>query len=518
MAADKMTILDQQRRPVLRMIKIKDGNAYLNADKNLPIPLSHQWKVGDLLPLVMAYCSEYDIEPVSEKHVQTIINRAVLDNDKGKVHDLVLDEKASDADKRAFMVQEVMTRLTLRTLEDTGEILYYVDDIYKPGGKEKILAELQLIGGFEITNSMRNEVVATIKALTYTPREAFDSDPNLVHLNNGWLDLATGKFMEDAADRFSLKKCGADYDPEADCPAIKKFLGEVLEKEDLDVVKKLIGYLLLPHNKYKKAFMLIGPKDTGKSTFLALLEAFVGSASHVSLHDLARRSHNVVKAAYSMLNTTSEVPAYALKDVSLFKNWTGNDEITVREIYQPPFDARITAKFILATNDPPNFEQADRTFIDRWVVLEFNNIFEGGAQDIDIIDKLTAPSELSGLLNMALKGLKMLKRDGYFKDETYDEIESRWKMMTSKIGGYLAECTVQEDSARILGDDLYEDYCNYCAEKRETPMHRVHFGRELQKAGYQHKQMKEGKHRPWFYLGLTIKGGRKKPSEQEKLI
>lgn len=81
------------------------------------------------------------------------------------------------------------------------------------------------------------------------------------------------------------------------------------------------------------AFSFVGPKDSGKSVTLSDIEAFAGLKSHVSLHDMAAYNHNVAAITRSIVNTTSELPKYKLKDVSLFKSITGNDERTFREIW-----------------------------------------------------------------------------------------------------------------------------------------------------------------------------------------
>ncbi len=436
-----------------------------------------------------------------------------LDEEELEIIQKLRDPKTSKIDKKGILVETVLSRITIRTLRDTGEMRYYdtEDGIFKEGGKEKVLTLLEDLGGFEITNALCMEVIESIRRRTFTERANFDKEMNLVHCGNGWVNPDTRVFIENSPVKLSLKKLAAKYDPAADCPNIKRFLNEVLEEEDLEIAKKLLGYILLPDNRYKKAFMPIGPKDAGKTTFLALLEAFVGRASHVSLHDLASRNHNVVTIAYSMLNTTSEVPQYALKDVSLFKNITGNDEITVRAIYQPPFDMRASSKFVLAANDPPNFADADNTFIDRWVVLEFNNVFEGDQIDVDILRKLTTPEELSGMLNMALDGLAKLKEDGYFESVSYEERERRWQERVSKIADYLNERTEKQDGTKVESQKLYANYLSFCEEKNiRDPLKSGPFGKAMKRAGYKHDQGREGRRRPYFYFGLTIKG------EQEK--
>ena len=59
----------------------------------------------------------------------------------------------------------------------------------------------------------------------------------------------------------------------------------------------------------------------------------------------------------------------------------------------------------------------------RWVILPFDRIFEGEKEDTDLISKLTTEEELSGLLNLAQKGLTKLIKEGGFKETPVEKIK-----------------------------------------------------------------------------------------------
>lgn len=426
-------------------------------------------------------------------------------------------KNSSEAEKRAFLTTEIMNRLTLKTLDDTNEILYYENGVYHKGAEARIVAEIQKIGGYEITNTIRGEVLAAIRALTYVLRNEFDNHPGWVHVDNGWINYDTKEFKENTPHMLSLRKIPHKYDSHATNSEQLEFFSEIFEEGDLDAVQKFFGYLLLPDNRYKKAFMAVGPKDTGKSKFLELVEAFAGvnaypdNVSHVSLHDMAAFNHTVADITKSIVNTTSELPKYQLKDVSLFKGITGGDERTFREIYGKPYKAKVRAKFLMATNDLPSFDDMDRTFIERWVVFRFSNVFKAGEDmDINIIEKLTTPEEMSGLLNYALEGLSKLIADGYFKNEDYETLKSKWETISSKIADYKDQHCVCGEDKSIAADVLYQDYC----QKTENPLSNAMFGRELKKAGVIHKRVRNGSKLTWTYFGLTTK----EEAKQDRLV
>ena len=57
-----------------------------------------------------------------------------------------------------------------------------------------------------------------------------------------------------------------------------------------------------------------------------------------------------------------------------------------------------------------------------WLILAFEKTFPVATKDTDLIHKLTTPEELSGLLSLALVGLKQLDKEGGFRDIAVEDI------------------------------------------------------------------------------------------------
>jgi P4 family phage/plasmid primase-like protien len=413
---------------------------------------------------------------------------------------------------------ELEERHYFAVMPDTGDI--YIRDeglgCYVKEGERIVVTELERDYP-EIANTIVQEVLEKIRRRNQKDRKLFDSDPAWFHVDNGWINVNTKEFIDGhPPERLSFVKLPHRYDATATNPEQRKFFEQVFEPDDLPVVQKFFGYLLLPNQRFKKAFICVGLKDSGKSKFLELCEHFVGgeaagAVSHVSLHDMAAHNHKVAKITKSILNTTSELPKYKLKDVSFFKSLTGGDEQTFREIYGHPFNARPRAKFLMAANELPDFDDMDQTFVDRWILFRFENVFVVGEDaDPHIIDKITTPAEMSGLLNFAIQGLEMLLKDGYFKNESYEDVKAKWTSISSKIADYVdkylevkgrnAEVTTE---SYVIGTELYNHYLS----KTEKPMTENVFGREIKKYGVKHTRQRvvEDKRPRWVYEGVRFK-------------
>jgi putative DNA primase/helicase len=132
------------------------------------------------------------------------------------------------------------------------------------------------------------EVINYIKDTTYVDRSEFDSDPKIRNVSNGLLNLQTRELEPHRSDYLSIVQLPVNYDPKAECKEIIRFLRDVLRPEDIGIMIRLIGYLLLPTYDYDVVVMLFGKGANGKSTLLRLIAAFLGATncSHRSLQQI----------------------------------------------------------------------------------------------------------------------------------------------------------------------------------------------------------------------------------------
>jgi putative DNA primase/helicase len=98
-------------------------------------------------------------------------------------------------------------------------------------------------------------------------------------------------------------------------------------------------------------------------------------------------------------------------------------------------------------------------------ILYTFTIFQLMARKTQNLEKLTTPEELSGLLNLALKGLHDLIAEGGFHHKTIEEIKQEYEENTSDVNAFLIqECVVDTSNPEycILTDGLYASYVNLC--------------------------------------------------------
>lgn len=79
-------------------------------------------------------------------------------------------------------------------------------------------------------------------------------------------------------------------------------------------------------------------------------------------------------------------------------------------------------------------------FFSRWVVVPFSAFFPAGKADPALIDRLTRPGELQGLLRAAVGGLQQVMRRGSFGIPPSVAIATeRFKMEADPMRGFIEE-------------------------------------------------------------------------------
>ncbi|MGB6532365.1 MAG: phage/plasmid primase, P4 family, partial [Candidatus Nitrosopolaris sp.] len=341
----------------------------------------------------------------------------------------------------------------------------------------------------------------------------------ILNTENCALDLRTFETWPHSPDYLSLVKIPAKYDPEAKCPLILKFFNQVLHPDDIPVVIQMIGYCLYKSWIYQKSFMLSGRTGSnGKGVLLNIIEALVGESncSHRSLQDLDTNRFAVADLYGKYVNTYADLKSTRLSETGNFKVLTAGDSVTGEHKFGQPFKFRNFAKLIFSANLIPESDDKTDAFYRRWIIIRFDKRFGNGYEDPELAKKLTTPEELSGLLNLALTGLKELRTEGGSHNKTTDQIRREYEENTSDVNAVLIqECIVdtQNPDYYTLTTDLYPAYVNFCEGRCVMPSDNGKFGRELSCHGIRSSQFREHGDRDYYYGGVILRASLRKPEQ-----
>jgi phage/plasmid-associated DNA primase len=243
----------------------------------------------------------------------------------------------SEQEQEERIENVLMDMYRFRTMSDTKEIFYYDESrgIYVSGAEIIIESQAELMTDGTVLTSIVNEAMNHIRRRTYTNRPDFDaSQPHILNLQNGLLNIDTLEIKEHSHDQLSLVQLPVKYDPVAKCPQILKFLGQVLHPQDVFTAMEIIGYCLYKTAEYEKAVMLAGSGSNGKSVFLKIIEALVGSqnTSHIALQDLDKDRFAVAGLYCKMVNTFADLKQLKLTSSGNFKMLVSGDSIRAANI------------------------------------------------------------------------------------------------------------------------------------------------------------------------------------------
>jgi len=228
-----------------------------------------------------------------------------------------------------MLAEEITKEYVFKTFRDTEEIVVYEDGVYRPNGVSRIKEQVghRLL---HLTSAHRvAEVVNYIGIMTYVDREDFNADPHILNLRNGLLDTTTLVLKPHTPEYLSTIRIPVEYDPTADCPKIRKFLGEVLPSDDVPIIEELIGYCLESSYHIHRAFLFCGDGANGKSTLIELVRAFLGKAncSTTPLQAFDNNRFSTASLFGKLANLYADIPSTAIRHVGTFKMLTGGDTV-----------------------------------------------------------------------------------------------------------------------------------------------------------------------------------------------
>jgi D5 N terminal like len=140
--------------------------------------------------------------------------------DADQILSTILVILAGKKDVITWLTEIIMNNYIFKTMRDTEEIYYYEKNngLYVLDGSRLIQESCQLLYP-KISTHEVHEVVNQINRRTGVDRSKFDSNIDIINLENGLLNIHTLEFREHSPNEFSLVQLPLVYNPKANCPA-----------------------------------------------------------------------------------------------------------------------------------------------------------------------------------------------------------------------------------------------------------------------------------------------------------
>ena len=150
-----------------------------------------------------------------------------------------------------------------------GQLHIYKDGIYIPGAVPLEAAMIKHIPNLK--RAQRSEVLSYLQISI--EEELKPTNPALIAFSNGLYDLRDDTFRPFTPDVVTTKRIGGHTLDRLACN----------DAEVRALLEEMVGYCLYRRNELGKAFILIGDKSNGKSTFLYVVNQLLGDSNIASL-------------------------------------------------------------------------------------------------------------------------------------------------------------------------------------------------------------------------------------------
>lgn len=356
----------------------------------------------------------------------------------------------------------------------------------------------------------------------------------LMSFRNGVVDMKDMELKPHSPEFDVVKLYDFNWNPSAQCPTWKTFLGMpqyvsqkgvigvLPEASKRAVLQKFLGASFIDRSKIRFEYFLIlyGDGANGKSVIKDVLEGIFGKDEilpNLDLGQLCRQGDEKLRAMDSMdgkrISYCTELNLGALKQPETLKILSSGESTVgrgigenIRVINNIPLIICNTNRKVNDKDSMPKDSPKDISVSRRLLLISFDKEIREDERNPEIVQHLLKEKE--GIFQWIVRGFKRLKRDKYKITESLEGRVDKIRMdMNSsvpigvgntRVAGSILEYMKFKGFSNVLDDDhpyeylmafssLYENYKKFCAKNGvsdKMTASDVKFGRDLGVLGY----------------------------------
>lgn len=331
----------------------------------------------------------------------------------------------------------------------------------------------------------RNDILQDARFLNCVESRQFDNDPYLINLQNGTFNLKTNTLMPHNYKDYLTKITNCSYfEKSEETTSFKwqKFINDVMmnNTEQIQSLQKALGYSLLGIPKEECMFIIYGNTTrNGKSTLINTITHTLGTyAKTISAGailqggtntDYTRANPLIAQLKGIRLCAMNESKDSAKFEETTIKSLTGNDPITVRDMYSKPFTYNPEFTIWLSCNSLPLIEDVTLFASDRIRLFEFKRHFKREEQDKNLKEKLRHPSVLQEIFQWLIKGYQAYLETGL--NFTTEEIKliNQYYLESDPMLSFKEEKIKANAENKVKRVDMYNAYVLHCRQLDKKP-------------------------------------------------
>lgn len=323
-----------------------------------------------------------------------------------------------------------------------------------------------------------------------------DSNPWLLNVQNGTLDLRTGELCEHRREDFITKLCPVTFDPGAKCPQWRQVLQRIFSDNKILIqyIQRLAGYILTGKTEEHILPLLYGTGANGKTTLVELLLKLLGSDYAMKAAPdllMARRgeSHPTDRADLFGKRFVACVETEDGRRMaeSLVKEITGGDRIRARRMREDFWEFTPTHHVWLAGNHKPTVRGNDHGIWRRIKLIPFDVVIPDAQQDKQLPEKLAA--ELPGILNWCIEGCLEWQRNGMREPPIVQAATKEYSDEMDRLGQFIDDYCETGPEFMAPATVLYQ---TFLSEMSDARISQQAFGASLRQRGFESFRITRG--------------------------
>jgi putative DNA primase/helicase len=463
---------------------------------------------------------------------------AIADVEEAPLDDPVLIATAAPYDTARLFLNHHFTAENTRTLHHHKGAFYRWSRVaYDTLGDDAIRARLyQFLDNCETAGRKNGEtkpvkpnaalvrnVADALRAAAYlddatSPPAWLDHVPDIppaeiVACANGLLRLPTLDLLPHTPAFYNHNALNFAFEPQAPEPRCwLEFLRQLWPEDpaSIETLQEIFGLCLTGDTNQQKAFLIVGPKRSGKGTIARVLTQLIGADNVVAptlaglgtnfgLSPLIGKRVGIISDARLGAKADQQVISERLLSI------TGEDGITIDRKFIAAWTGRLQVRFVILSNELPRLADSSGALASRFIVLMLSNSFYG-REDHTLTGRLL--TELPGILNWSIAGWRRLNQRGHFRQpESAADAVRDLEDLGSPIGAFLRDRCYITPSRSVSTTRLFEAWCEWCKEQgRDKPGTAQSFGRDLRAAvpGLKTSQPRDYGGRQRHYEGVAL--------------
>lgn len=418
-----------------------------------------------------------------------IINKYILADplDDSEIETILRDEAFQKpiffGPKGQFLFDKFATfvKNNNHVIKINNQMHVYKNGIYVDGVKR---IEAEMIKHVpNLNRAKRAEVLTYIDLLLDGENTPMAGAENIA-FKNGIYNIETDEFFPFNSDCVIVNKIDFDYAAGAYSEIVDKTLNKLAcgDESIRMLLEEVIGYTFYRRNELRKAFILIGDKSNGKSTYLDMIKTLLGddNTAALDLKELGDR-FKTAELFGKLANIGDDIGDDFIPNPAVFKKLVSGDRLNAERKGQDPFDFNNYAKMLFSANNIPRIKDKSGAVISRLVIIPFNAQFSVDDEDFDpyIKYKLRKPEAMEYLIQLGIQGLKRVLENQRFtvSEKVQKELEEYEENNNPILLFFKEEPKIENEPTR----SVYKNYTEFCVANSFNPMSNIEFSKQVKK-------------------------------------